>query len=82
MSSRIEAQAPSFAAARTARKINPLQVFVLSDMSAISLSGILLQGLRARIRAFPRAGCRAARSPRLPRLGHTLQGLETAAVEA
>ena len=54
MSSRIEAQAPSFAAARTARKINPLQVFVLSDMSAISLSGILLQGLHA-LTAHPQA---------------------------
>ena len=47
MSSRIEAQAPSFVATRTSRKINPLQVFVLSDMSAISLAGILLQALKA-----------------------------------
>ena len=45
MSSRIEALAPSFDVARPSRKINPAQVFVLSDMSAISLSGILLQAL-------------------------------------
>ncbi|WP_306017340.1 exopolysaccharide biosynthesis polyprenyl glycosylphosphotransferase [Oceanicaulis sp. MMSF_3324] len=47
MSSRIEAQAPSFISDHASRKINPLQVFVLSDMSAISLSGILLQALHA-----------------------------------
>ncbi|WP_440958871.1 exopolysaccharide biosynthesis polyprenyl glycosylphosphotransferase [Oceanicaulis sp. LC35] len=47
MSSRIEAHAPPFAAGRTSRKINPLQVFVLSDMSAISLAGIGLQALQS-----------------------------------
>ena len=46
MSYRIEAQSPAFLADRSTRKINPLQVFVLSDMSAISLSGISLQALQ------------------------------------
>ena len=54
----------------------------VGDRAPRHFNQLLLRGLRARIRAFPRAGCRAARSPRLPRLGHTLQGLETAAVEA
>lgn len=47
MSSRIEALAPAFGASRPSRKINPAQVFVLSDMSAISLSGITLQAIHA-----------------------------------
>ena len=47
MSYRIDAQATSYASVRASRKINPLQVFVLSDMSAISLAGILLQALHA-----------------------------------
>lgn len=47
MSSRIDAHAPTFAPARATGSINPVQVFVLSDMSAISLSGVALQALHA-----------------------------------
>ena len=47
MSYRIDAQATAYASVRTSRQINPLQVFVLSDMSAISLGGIVLQALHA-----------------------------------
>lgn len=47
MSYRIEAQATSYARARSSRKLNPLQVFVLSDMSALSLGGLALQALHA-----------------------------------
>ncbi|WP_375548218.1 exopolysaccharide biosynthesis polyprenyl glycosylphosphotransferase [Oceanicaulis alexandrii] len=47
MSSRIDAHAPPYAPARSTGSINPVQVFVLSDMSAISLSGIALQALHA-----------------------------------